>query len=299
MRRKATHALVIALLACTQTAVAGDSRCRRLGALATAPDCAADLDRDGIPDAKEERLARRFAPVVVLDSREWALPASVRWLLDRLQVGARHDAVAPPRVRLEQFPSWLHRGSTNQRDWTTYVHVYRSRDRRRIYIQYWFFYPYNNGTWFVHHEGDWEHVTVALTRRGSPLGVYAATHGNNAPGRYRPWKDVRVVQGTHPEILAARGSHGCYFDESDVGWRDTARPCHQREAGCARLRWRTWEAGGLAQMGELHAPRQPFVMTYRHYWGTARRLPGMSAPRGPAFQSGWCVDGFADCGPQH
>ena len=51
---------------------------------------------DDVLGSLEEELARRFAPVVVLDGDDWTRPASVQWLLSRLRIGARHDE-APRR----------------------------------------------------------------------------------------------------------------------------------------------------------------------------------------------------------
>lgn len=254
-----------------------------------------DLDFDGIPDARERALARRYAPVLVLAEGEKMLPASVDWLLERLGSRVRSDEAPPRGFHLSRFDGRVPHGSRDARDWKTYVHVYRSKDARRIYVQYWFFYPYDDGAWFFHHEGDWEHATVALDAAGRPLGVYAARHSHNAPGQWRAWRRVRKVGGTHPELLVASGTHACYFDEGDVRWSDRASACRRSDGDCARRRWRTWESGGLVHMGEAHAPLEVFVMRYRGRWGAARAAPGMSSPTGPPYQSGWCVDGDAAC----
>lgn len=304
MTLRATRILALAFVALAPSVAHGDTRCP-LGATcdfsahlarfrATHPK-AVDQDADGIPDAREEQLARRFAPVVVLDGKDWTRPASVQWLLSRLRVGARHDEAPKPGLRLALFPPRLQRGSRNPRDWKTYVHTYASRNGQRLHVQYWFFYPYNDGSWIFDHEGDWEHVTVTLDNAGRPLGVHAAQHGHNAPGQWRRWQDVTKLHGTHPRILSAKGSHASYFDESDVGWRDTSSRCAPSDKDCARVLWNTWEGGGLTQLGERHSPREAFMMKYRGRWGALGSLPGMSGPRGPAFQSSWCFDGDAGC----
>lgn len=246
-----------------------------------------DADGDGIADRREEALARQYAPVVELDAEDWTRPASVSWLLAGLGQRADEDA-GPLDSVLRELPADVRAGSHDSGDWRTYVHVYRSRDGRRLYLQYWFFYPYNDGAWFFDHDGDWEHVTVVLGEREEPLGVYAARHEDNAPGAWRAWADLRLEQGTHPRILSAHGSHGSFFDAADVGWRD-------RFSDRDPVVWRTWEAGGLVHLGERGAPRLAFVMDYDRPWGATSLLPGGSAPRGPAHQSGWCVDGDAGC----
>jgi len=56
-----------------------------------------------------------------------------------------------------------------------YAHFFIQEESNNAYefvIQYWFFYPFNDGG--NNHEGDWEHINVRITsleRRGDPLTV--------------------------------------------------------------------------------------------------------------------------------
>ncbi len=81
-------------------------------------------------------------------------------------------------------------------------------------LQYWFFYPID---WWQStlrrpaieqfHEGDWESVTIALARDGTPQLVGYSQHG---AGQRRSWAATPRA-GDHPVVYVARGSHANYF----------------------------------------------------------------------------------------
>jgi hypothetical protein len=87
----------------------------------------------------------------------------------------------------------------------------------RTALQYWFFYPYNlwspqfppsDFIWRTH-EGDWEVVTVVLSRAQTPL--YAG-YSQHCTGKRRAWARVPKWRGTQrPLVYVALGSHGNYF----------------------------------------------------------------------------------------
>ncbi len=280
----------------------GDWRAQ-LGALVEqgpAPLASGDADRDGLPDAQEEELARRFAPVVVLDAADWNRPASIPWVLarerfiDGEQPAALYASLTPAMPeRGAPFAGPTRKGSDDPADWTTYVHVYPRADGGTN-IQYWFYYPYNDGPSLFDHESDWEHVTVRLDRMGSPAGVYLARHEENNPGAYRAWSRVRR-EGDHPVVFSARGSHATYADEGDLPWFESIGSCDDLER-CQGPVWRTWEGGGLQDLGERERPRVlPEVMGYRGRWGAGGIVPGTGAPVGPTQAAGFCHAGFASC----
>jgi hypothetical protein len=84
----------------------------------------------------------------------------------------------------------------------------------RIWLQYWFFYFYNDfellGNAFPVglHEGDWECVQFRLDEAGAvpELAVYAQHKGGEALW----WADVQKAGG-RPVVYVARGSHAAYF----------------------------------------------------------------------------------------
>jgi hypothetical protein len=244
-----------------------------------------DADRDGLPDALEASLAARFAPVVILDPHEDNRPASIAWLLTRIGGLGRLDADRG------EFPAEVRAGSADPRDWVTYVHVYPRTDGG-INIQYWFFYTYNEGPLFFDHDSDWEHVTIDLDRSGQPHGAYFAQHGNNAPGVYCAWSDARKI-GEHPLVLSARGTHASYADQASLAWFEHASVCAAVDA-CRDPIWRTWQGGGLVNIGERGAALgAPDALAYGGRWGSPGRfLRSRSAPPGPLHQNGFSSDGF-------
>jgi hypothetical protein len=76
-------------------------------------------------------------------------------------------------------------------------------------LQYWFFYPFDD--WWNVHEGDWELVQVILNNATrNPMKItYAWHHG----GSTFDWDDPKFLKmdGTHPAVFVARGSHASYW----------------------------------------------------------------------------------------
>ena len=259
-----------------------------------------DADQDGLPDTLEAALAARFAPAVILDPQEANRPASIGWLLSRIGGVGHLDADRG------SFPPEVRAGSADPRDWVTYVHVYPRTDGR-INVQYWFFYTYNEGPLFFDHDSDWEHITVEVEPSGVPRGVYFAQHGNNNPGVFRPWDQVRKVgdpmggkvggktgeMGEHPVVLSARGTHASYADQASLAWFEHASGCTAADH-CADQLWRTWLGGGLVNIGERAAPlAAPEALAFAGRWGSPGRfLRSRSAPPGPSHQHGFSTDGF-------
>jgi len=244
-----------------------------------------DDDRDGLSDELEAELAARFAPIVILDSRERKRPASIPWLLSRI---GRVDASAAG------LPIDVRDGSADPRDWITYVHVYPRSDGA-VNVQYWFFYAYNQGRLFFNHDADWEHVTVVLDSTFRPRGVAFAQHRNNCPGVFRDWSRLRK-RGDHPIVLSALGTHASYPDQGSLALFERASACVGPE-GCTDPIWRTWEGGGLINIGErdalLGTPALRDALRYKGIWGAHGSFPRSGpAPRGPVLQDAFVSDGF-------
>jgi hypothetical protein len=85
-----------------------------------------------------------------------------------------------------------------------------------LWLQYWFFYFYNDFNLIGpllgagRHEGDWEMVQLRLDAADEPdLAAYAQHKG----AQLRDWDKVeRDAGGLRPVIYVARGSHASYFE---------------------------------------------------------------------------------------
>jgi hypothetical protein len=90
------------------------------------------------------------------------------------------------------------------------------------WLQYWFFYFYNDYNLAGEiggeiggaglHEGDWEMIELQLDAGGNPqLAVYS----QHKHAGQRPWNKVEK-QGNRPVVYPARGSHANYFARSKL-----------------------------------------------------------------------------------
>lgn len=122
-------------------------------------------------------------------------------------------------------------GNWNSTDCVVYTREYYPNDppyNDRIYLQYWFFYIYNN--WWNDHEGDWEMITVELDKEKKPLRIGYSQHSGN---EVEPWEEKMVktwqelmetnaVKENHPLVYVSKGSHASYPDPGKtwqaVGW---------------------------------------------------------------------------------
>jgi hypothetical protein len=87
----------------------------------------------------------------------------------------------------------------------------------RLALQYWLFYVYND--WNNLHEGDWEMIQLdfdatdsaqALAKRPSSVGY--SQHEGAEKASWGSHK-LQLVDGTHPVVYPAAGSHANFFDE--------------------------------------------------------------------------------------
>jgi len=113
-------------------------------------------------------------------------------------------------------------------DFAVYGRILEKEDR--IYLQYWFFYIYNDWKRDIqgvnNHEGDWEMVVVELNQDQTPLRVGYSQHRKIIPkiplirgGEVKDWEDLvgsqNIEDETHPVIYVARGSHASYPESGD------------------------------------------------------------------------------------
>ena len=182
------------------------------------------------------QLLARHRPVLVLHPAEAFAPIHVEAFLEAAQLEERRPdgtwLVQPPRTPLPaagvpqsrlNVRACLPQGLASV---GCYAAAVRSpvaaygwilRRARHTILQYWFLYAYN--FWSAHdpprdvlwrsHEGDWEMVSVVLSRRARPL---FAAYSRHCGGARRAWSRVRRWRDTaRPLVFVALGSHANYF----------------------------------------------------------------------------------------
>jgi hypothetical protein len=277
----------------------------------------------GAPDARPPSLATllaRHIPILVLHPAERFGPVRVDgFLVDsdlQRKTAAGWETIVGPLpaggadLRLDQrscraidglaaSPCYAAAQAAHGSDPVVYGRAFRTP--RRIELQYWIWYPYDDysptvpgGALWQVHEGDWEAVAVVLDLAGRPL---AAGYSQHSGGFRREWARV-PKQGLRPTVYVALGSHANYFTP-----------------GAHRLDPRTVdpavipviEAYGFAPVdntgrGRVVRPRllpitatAPAWMTFAGRWGEAEyiKLPDKDplaaggGPTGPAFHAQW------------
>jgi hypothetical protein len=230
------------------------------GALAAAPPAAADLQ-------DEIELAERYAPVVRLVEQveecghgEPYEPLNVDLLFDEptvalrgpwgggdlVEIGPTADDLADGLYEYHlDFPGdalnpgcdyerWARRLSEGEAP-AVYAHVVG--ERGELALQYWLFYAYND--WNNLHEGDWEMIQLVFEAEDAagalevdPTKIGYSQHEG---AEQADWDDekLELVDGTHPVVHPAAGSHANFFEEGlylgrsaeqGVGCDDTSGP---------------------------------------------------------------------------
>ncbi len=218
--------------------------------------------------AQEGQLAQRYAPVVRLVAGGEGcgglhyVPIDVDDLFGQPTVALRgpwgNDLVqiAPQAKDLGRglygyhldFPGNALRPGCDYLNWqqhlgaektpTAYAHVATDPAHPgQLSLQYWFFYVFND--WNNLHEGDWEMIqlvfdapTVEAALQQSPVEVGYSQHEG---AERAAWNDPKLerVDGTHPVVHPADGSHANFYGEAlylgssaseGVGCDDTRGP---------------------------------------------------------------------------
>jgi hypothetical protein len=233
-----------------------------LAALVFAPAGAADL-------SQEPALAERYAPVVRLVARNSCepgkpyLPINADVLFGEPTVALRGPWSASDLVKIGptandlskglfqyhlDFPgralepgcdylNWERRLTEGHRP-AVYAHVATDPAHPgKLALQYWLFYVFND--WNNPHEGDWEMIqlvfdaaTPAQALKQPPVEVGYSQHEG---AERAAWTDGKLerVDGTHPVVRPAAGSHANFYGEAlylgssaeqGVGCDDTRGP---------------------------------------------------------------------------
>jgi hypothetical protein len=272
--------------------------------LTTGPASAATGQATGSGDAQAE-LAARYAPVVRLADTEQSCeqgqdfqPTDVDVVLNNPEVALRGPwapqdlvTVGPTAKNLSDglpgynldFPGDALSPGCSYADWagaiaktsppTMYAHVATDPSYPgQLALQYWFFYLYNDFN--DKHEGDWEMIQLDFDAANAeqalatpPTEVGYSQHEGAESARWGSSK-LAIVDGTHPVVYPALGSHANYFAPAlylgrsaaqGVGCDDTIGPSRQiapnvvdiPQAPSAYLAQFPW-LGYLGRWGERH-----------------------------------------------
>jgi len=269
----------------------------------------------------EEDLAQRYAPVVRLVEQleecgpgEPYEPSDIDAYLDEETVSLRgpwrsNDLVeiAPGAGALGEglyeynldFPGdalspgcdyerWARR-ITDDTDPTVYAHVVADPEHPdRLALQYWLFYAFND--WNNLHEGDWEMVQLLFDAASTEEALAGAPteigYSQHEGAERAAWDDdkLELVDGTHPVVHPAAGSHANFFDEGlhlgrsaeqGVGCDDTTGPTRE-----LRPEVRTIPSDPAAAREAY-----PWI-AFEGRWGE-RQKAFYNGPTGPNLKSQW------------
>jgi hypothetical protein len=269
----------------------------------------------------EEDLAERYAPVVRLVEQteecgpgEPYRPSDIDAFLDEETVSLRgpwksNDLVkiAPSGEDLGQglyeynldFPGNALRPGCDYERWarrvtagtepTVYAHVATEQAYPdRLSLQYWLYYAFND--WNNLHEGDWEMIQLVFPAGSAeealetePLEVGYSQHEG---AERAEWGDdkLELVDGTHPVVYPAAGSHANFYEdalflgrsaEQGVGCDDTTGP-----SVTLRPDVRTIPSETSAAQAEY-----PWIV-FEGRWGE-RQAAFYNGPTGPNLKSQW------------
>lgn len=193
-------------------------------------------------------LARRYAPVVRLVEQdeecgegEAFVPTNVNLVLGEPEVALRGPwdktnivKIGPtaqdlskglPDYRLDfpghavapgcTYDAWSHRINLGHAP-TMYAHVVHDPAYPNVLaLQYWFFYVFNNFN--DKHEGDWEMIQLDFDTATSEQALWMKPalvgYSQHEGAESAHWGDskLQILDGTHPVVYAALGSHANYF----------------------------------------------------------------------------------------
>ncbi|HRA47804.1 MAG TPA: hypothetical protein PK819_07030 [Thermomicrobiales bacterium] len=105
---------------------------------------------------------------------------------------------------------------------TTYAHFVVDTEHNVLFLQYWFWYTFND--WNNTHEGDWEMVQLRFptTLATEALNVLPdqVSYAQHGGGELADWDDAKISrEGDHLVAFPAAGSHGTFYGSHIyIGW---------------------------------------------------------------------------------
>ena len=272
-------------------------------------------------NADETALAARYAPVVRLVSYDGGcgpgepyVPINIDLLLEDPTVALRGPwgsgdlvKIGPTATELSKglfeyhldFPGnaldpgcgylrWQRRLVEGQAP-VVYAHVATEPSfPDKLALQYWFFYVFND--WNNLHEGDWEMVqlvfdasTPAEALQRSPVAIGYTQHEG---AERATWDDgkLELVDGTHPVVHPAAGSHANFFGEA-LYLGSSA----EEGVGCDDTRGPTFDARPIVKTipNDPSEARRAFPwIAFEGRWGELRPA-FFNGPTGPNLKTQW------------
>ena len=203
-----------------------------------------------------------------------------------------------PGCDYERWARRLEKGSQP----TIYAHVATDPSAPgKLALQYWFFYAFNDFN--NKHEGDWEMIQLVFDAADASDALRAAHptevgYSSHEGAERASWGDekLEIVDGTHPVVYPAAGSHANKYTEAlyigssadaGVGCDDTRGPHVQ-----IRPVVRTIPANPQAAASAF-----PWI-TYEGRWGELQQA-FFNGPTGPNLKTQWTApldwaDGWRD-----
>jgi hypothetical protein len=282
-------------------------------ALATAPAASAH-------GGQERALAERYAPVVRLVDDTGGcgpgkpyMPIGIDLLLGEPTVALRgpwgNDLVkiGPTAKDLAKglfeyhldFPGsalspgcgylrWERRLLAGQKP-AVYAHVATDPSRPgKLALQYWFFYVFND--WNNLHEGDWEMIqlvfdasTAAQALQRAPVEIGYSQHEGAERADWHDHK-LELVDGTHPVVHPAAGSHANFYGEA-LYLGSSA----EEGVGCDDTRGPTFDVRPVVQTipsNQARAEKAFPWLGFEGRWGELRPA-FFNGPTGPNLKRQW------------
>lgn len=193
-------------------------------------------------------------------------------------------------------PEWLPSGQAQSAefDYVTMLSRYPGKYEGKMYgrvvsdsdsgdriLQYRFYYYYNQKTFYRggEHEGDWEWIQLRLNSSGIPV---AATYSQHGPGEKCNWVDVDRVNGTHPIVWPAVGSHANYFRPGQYPVPIPGLPDGTDETA-------PLDAYVALTPSAFDQTQPEGWIEWHGYWGASQGTVGGAgrSPRSPGWQSAW------------
>jgi len=164
-------------------------------------------------DPEYQAIARQHLPTLLHQAGNVFFPTNACFDGDWDAKNNRHD-----------YDRAVERGARPE-PWT-YVHILRNLDENKTYIQYWYYYVYNDYDPINIHNDDWELVVLVLDADYTPIEVKSGGHGALGAllGQGAAWRDAEKAMtpyenpNLHPIVFVDAGSHAGWVS---APWVDT------------------------------------------------------------------------------